>query len=158
MNAETKRSKIPYIFFAFFGVVFAVNFFYIYLSRQNWRGVVTEDSYQKGVNYNSIIEFDKKQKKLGWKVTIKYQPTAKNRATILVDVVTKEQKPLKSANVTIAFRRPTQEGFDFAQEMKFNGKSYSADVAFPMKGQWDVDVAISKGEDVLHEAKRYVVR
>ena len=68
--SEQKKSKIPYIFFIFFAVIFAVNFSYIYVSQKTWRGLATEDAYHKGLNYNQVLEEEKKQKELGWKSTL----------------------------------------------------------------------------------------
>ena len=66
-NNENKKSAgfIPYIFFIFFGIIFAVDAFYIYIANKSWRGLSTENSYQKGLKYNETIEYVNKQKKTG---------------------------------------------------------------------------------------------
>lgn len=157
MTAEKKRSKIPYIFFAFFAVVFAVNIFYIYIAKQSWRGVVTEDSYQKGLNYNGILKVFKKQKDLGWDVKARYIRNDKKSGSLRVDTFDKDKKLITDATVTAFFRRPVQDGYDFIQNLKFTEGTYQANIIFPTLGQWDVDISVTRGKDTVHEVKRYVI-
>lgn len=156
-QSPKKKSKIPYIFFAFFAVIFAINFFYIYLSQKTWRGVVTKDSYQKGLNYNDIIKQVKNQKKLGWKIDATYIPFA-GRGSFKVKLLDKDSTPIKDAAIYVTFKRPAQEGLDFLQVLPFQDGSYKADIFFPVKGQWDAEINITKGEDTFVEVKRYVIQ
>jgi nitrogen fixation protein FixH len=153
-----KKSKIPYFFFIFFAVIFAVNFFYIYISQKSWRGVVTEDSYQKGLRYNLALESAKKQKNLGWKMEIKFSNSGKKNGRILIELKDKNHSQISDAILYINFKRPTQEGFDFTQKLKNLDGIYKSDLSFPLKGQWDFEVVATKDEDVFQEVKRYVVQ
>lgn len=152
-----KKSKIPYIFFVFFGVIFAVNFFYIYISQKTWRGVVTKDSYQKGLNYNDTLKQVENQKNLGWKVNISYQPQ-EDGGHITVALLDDKSTPITDAKVYASFKRPIQEGSDFVQEIPLQNGAYQTDVEFPVKGQWDVEITITRGEDSFVEVKRYVIQ
>lgn len=153
----TKRSKIPYIFFAFFGVVIAVNIGYIYIAKKTWRGVVTEDSYQKGLNYNDTLKQIEKQKELGWLVEIKPTNIGRNKMEILVKVSGNKSSLGEDTNVMITFTRPTQEGFDFivSDTSKY---THRFDVTFPLPGQWDAVIMISQGQDKLYLTRHYVVQ
>jgi nitrogen fixation protein FixH len=160
MSIETKqkRSKIPYIFLAFFGVIFLVNIFYIYLANKTWRGIVTEGSYQKGINYNQILELAKIQKTIGWKINLKYTKQSNQSGALTVDIVDKNQTKITDAIVSVTFKRPTQEGFDFAETLKFTKGTYRGDIKFPLPGQWDVEVSAVRGEESAHEVKRYIIQ
>ncbi len=153
-----KKSKIPYFFFTFFAVIFAVNFFYIYISQKSWRGVVTEDSYRKGLQYNLALESAEKQKNLGWKMEIKYSNSGKKSGAISIKLKDKNRSQISDAILYINFKRPTQEGFDFTQKLQNFDGIYKSDLSFPLKGQWDFEVVATKGEDVFQEVKRYVVQ
>ena len=158
---EEKRptpSKIPYIFVAFFAVIFLVNAAFIYFSNKTWRGIVTEDSYQKGLHYNDTLKQVETQKNLGWKTAIKYKNLGAAKGAISVEALDKNSAIIKGAKVYINCKRPTQEGFDFAQELKFDGTSHKAEITFPLKGQWDVEVVVTKDENVFQEVKRYVIQ
>lgn len=157
-NPTPKRSKIPYFFFVFFGVVIAVNVAYIYISKKTWRGVVTDEAYQKGINYNDTIEQVKKQNNLGWQVIIKYNRISDTSGLFIISAVDKNVRPITDAEVYINFKRPTQAGFDFVQGALPSGGTYNANVTFPMQGQWDAEVVILRGADTYQEVKRYVIQ
>jgi len=155
---EEKRSKIPYFFFAFFLVVIAVNFAYIYISKKTWRGVTTEDSYQKGLNYNRAIQKVKTQEELGWNVRIDYNPTGMRKGTAVINLLDKNNQQVIGVDIHIKLKRPTQEGFDFVQPVTFANGVYKTDITFPLTGQWDFEVVAVKGQDVFQAAKRLVIQ
>jgi nitrogen fixation protein FixH len=156
--SDQKKSKIPYIFFAFFAVIFAVDFFYIYLSNKTWRGVVTQNPYQKGLKYNEVLKASERQEQLGFVLEMKYQKLAEKRGEISLKIFDKNSRKITDAKVLLKFKRPTQEGFDFEKEAKFLSGEYSAEIDFPLKGQWDVEVLAQRNGDIFQQVKRYVVQ
>ena len=157
-NHSANKSKIPYIFIGFFLVVITVNIGYIYIAKKTWRGVVTENSYQKGLGYNDALKQEKKQQELGWSVDTKINKTGETKATILVGIIDKESRPIRDANVKLFIRHPVQEGFDFTASPVPGGNAYRFEIDFPMKGQWDTIIEIQKGVDKLYLAKRYEIK
>ncbi len=153
-----KKSKIPYLFFVFFAVIFAVDAYQIYLSKKTWRGIVTEDSYHKGLHYNDVIDEAKKQQELGWKMQISYKNLGNKSGNLEIFLFDKNGVKISDAVVVVELRRPTQDGIDFKQEIKFGGDSYKAKIDFPLAGQWDFRINASKLSDTFRESKRYVVR
>jgi nitrogen fixation protein FixH len=119
---------------------------------------VTEDSYQKGVNYNQTLEQVKKQNDLGWQVSIQYQRMTEIKGAIMLKVLDKNSVPLKNPQIYINFRRPTQEGFDFIKNIDPIDGVYRTVVDFPMSGQWDALIVVRSGDDVYQEVKRYVIQ
>lgn len=51
---------------AFFGVIFAVNGWFLYSALKTNTGVVANEPYRKGLAYNERIAADERQKALGW--------------------------------------------------------------------------------------------
>lgn len=154
-----KKSKIPYFFVIFFAVFISVDLFYIYLSKTTWRGVFSEDSYAKGIDYNQIIALRKKQQDLGWNVNISYQNTLAMQGRIKVEVLDKAGKYLSEAQVIVKLKRPLQEGMDFEKKLNFISPSlYQADLIFPVKGQWQFEIIIKSNEELLQKVKKYVVQ
>lgn len=156
--SDQKKSKIPYVFFAFFAVIFAVNFFYIYVSSKTWRGIVTQNSYQKGLKYNEVLQASAKQEQLGFALEMKYKKLAERRGEISLKIFDKNSRAVTDAKVILKFKRPTQEGFDFEKEAQFLDEKYSVEIDFPLKGQWDVEAVVQRGEDIFQQVKRYVVQ
>jgi len=157
-SQKNKAGFIPYLFFIFFAVIFAVNVFYIYLSKTSWRGVATEDGYQKGVNYNQTLKYVEQQKKLGWRFEIQYLPLAKNLAKLQVCLRDKNNQLIKNAALYALMTRPTQDGFDFKQDFLLDGNCYEAKINFPLKGLWQLEIVARRDDAVWQEVKRYVVR
>ncbi|MFM2200356.1 MAG: hypothetical protein RL769_411 [Pseudomonadota bacterium] len=154
-----KKSKIPYFFVIFFAVFISVDLLYIYLSKTTWRGVVSEDSYAKGIDYNQIIALTKKQQDLGWDVTISYQNTLAMQGRLKVEVLDKVGKYLSDAQVIVKLKRPLQEGMDFEKKLNFISSGlYQVDLIFPVKGQWQFEIIIKSNEELLQKVKKYVVQ
>lgn len=119
---------------------------------------MTDDSYQKGIHYNDTISQVKKQRDLGWKMQIKYNRLDEKNGALDVKLSDKNSLPIPDANIYANLKRPTQEGFDFKVPLIFLNNSYQAKISFPLKGQWDVEVVVAKGEDTFQEVKRYVIQ
>lgn len=157
-NFLQSDSKIPYILIAFFAVIIAVNAGYIYLAKATWSGVTTENSYQKGLSYNDTLKQEEKQKELGWSVDTKISQISQNKYSILVAVLDKESNRIKDAKVNIFFRSPAKADRDFVVTSQPFDNAYRLNVDFPQSGQWDAVFEISRKNDKLYLAKRYVIR
>lgn len=158
MIPKPKKSKIIYFFFAFFAVVLAVNIFYIYISKKTWRGVVTDDPYHKGLNYNDTLKEVAKQKVLGWTVKVDFRPGVTKQGILMVTVQDKNLRYINDAKIYVTFKRPAQEGSDFVLPVPFEDGIYKARVNFPLEGQWDGEVAVRKDQDTYQDVKRYIIQ
>lgn len=159
MSEQNKKSGfIPYIFLIFFAIIFIVDSFYIYLANKSWRGVATQDSYQKGLKYNETLEYVKLQKNLGWKFDIKFISLENNVGELKVCLNDKNKKTINDAKIVAKLTRPTQEGFDFEQNLIPQNNCYFAKINFPLKGQWSFEIQAFKGDKILQETKRYIIR
>ena len=152
-----KKSKIPYFFLAFFAVFICVDSIYIYLANKSWTGVAIKDSYQKGLDYNNTLNQAKEQQKLGWKAEIKLNSLGNKKAILVVNLMDKRRIPIKNAKVQLKFKRPIQEGYDFKEELTFNGSNYRKTLSFPLKGQWDIELVAQRGTNVFITSKRKIV-
>lgn len=149
-NLVQKKSKIPYIFFAFFAVVISVNSYYIYISQKSWRGVVTENSYQKGLKYNETIKEASKQQQLGWKLDVKQNRIDDFTIELFLDLRDKNSVKISDAAIEILFKRPAQDGYDFKVKANADKQSglYLLKANFPFIGQWDAEITIRKDDQI----------
>ena len=159
-NAKNKKdSKVALtILFIFFAIIFCVNCFYIYISQKTWRGVYSENSYQKGLKYNETLEYVKLQKQLGWKFIAQYKNIQKNFGEINVCLIDRGGKYLTNAKIILKLTRPIQEGEDFQQHLIAKNKCYFAKISFPEKGQWIFEIQAFLDDKVFQEVYRYVVQ
>ncbi len=65
--SNSVKSKF-FIFLSIFTFCFAFSdLVFIYLSKSSYNGVVTEDAYNKGIEYNKVLALNALQSKLEWK-------------------------------------------------------------------------------------------
>ncbi len=160
-NQPSKKFKLlPWIFAAFFSTFIIVDIAYIIIAEKTWRGMATEDGYQKGLKYNQTISAVKKQKELGWILQIKYNSSITKTGVLSVSLTDKNNQKITDANVTANFKRPLQEGKDFSVDLKFDAAKgvYNSTINFPLIGQWDIEVVARRDDKVYQDTKRLVIR
>lgn len=159
-NLPIKKSNIIWFFVIFFSTFIIVDIAYIVVAERTWRGLVTEDGYKKGLEYNKVLEADKEQKQLGWDVQIAYQNKGVGIGNLMVKLLDKNHQAIPDADVVANIRRPVQSGSDFVLPLKFNSQTvtYQSLVKFSFSGQWDIEVIVKRGDDIYQDVKRLVVR
>ncbi len=142
---NTKKSLWPKAIIAFFAVIFMANGFLIYLAVSGFEGLVEDNYYEKGLNYNDVIQ----QEKLGWKIELSFTDDMKAGAPNKAKVVIFDPKgePIGGARVRIALRRPATDRFDKEFELVPSGCAYHGTVFLPVSGLWDIAVKAEKGDD-----------
>jgi nitrogen fixation protein FixH len=158
INKKNKAGLIPWIFVAFFATFIVVDIAFFIAARQSWRGVSTKDSYQKGKDYNEVLQKVSKQKQLGWKIESKLTQKAKEIAELKVCLFDKNGTKIKDAKLIVKLTRPVQEGDDFEQNMIEKNSCYSTKIFFAKKGQWDFEFVALRGKKVFQDVKRYIIR
>lgn len=64
MPEQLRDRLIPWYFVMAFLVVFAVNGFFVYMAVSTNHGVVTENAYKKGLDYNNVVAQIRKQREI----------------------------------------------------------------------------------------------
>ena len=152
----TKRDRlIPWYIVAFFVVVAILDGIFVYVATSTHTGVVTDRAYDKGLAYNETVAAAEAQQQLGWQSEI----TLAGNERLTFTLRDAEGNALTGAVVKAEFMRPTQAGMDFAVELAESTDGvYSATVAFPVDGLWDVRVFAIEGERDYQAHKRLVVK
>ncbi|MGE0754327.1 MAG: FixH family protein [Alphaproteobacteria bacterium] len=157
MKAQTgmqPRDKwIPWYFVVFFLLLFILDGIFVYLALSSHRGVVTEQAYQKGLQYNETVEAANQQAALGWQGAITHENGA-----VLFALRDAQETPISKARVTAYFSRPTQAGSDFSLTLDSLQKGlYGKTVSFPVKGQWDVKIVATWNQQQYQQRRRILV-
>lgn len=162
MNPNNKKTPkyILWIFAVFFLTFITVDICYIIIAEKTWRGLATEDGYQKGLNYNQVIDSVQQQKKLGWQLQIKYHVLSSKNGNLEIILTDKNGNKIRNAQVNASITRPTQEGFDFFLPLLFNQttSTYQSAITFPLIGQWEIVINAKKNDDIYTDGKRLVIR
>jgi len=150
---ETKKSLWPKAIIAFFSAVFAMNGFFIYKAVSSFDGLVEDNYYEKGLNYNDAIQ---QEKRLGWRIELSFTDDVKAGAPNKAKVVIFDPKgePIGGAKVQIALRRPATDRFDKEFELVPSGCAYHGTVSLPVNGLWDIAIKAEKGADRMEKTFR----
>lgn len=155
-----RRSRwIPMAFFAFFGVIIAVNGVMLFFALDTFNGLTEEAAYEDGLRYDETIADYEAQRALGWHMNMAFEPTGPLAGELTVDAVDREGHGLVGATIQATLLRPTQEGFDQQAALaEFPAGHYSASIAVPLPGQWTVRLDISRDDDTFRLEQRLTIR
>lgn len=155
MTGPRKSDRfIPWYFVGFFALLFMFDGIFVYLATSTHTGVVTEQAYQKGVDYNETIAAVDAQNALGWQGEITYSADGLLNFKVQDDTA----GTISGANVVAEVTRPTHNGVDFEQPLKEIAPGiYQAPVKFPLDGMWDVRVYVSWQQKQFQTAQRIIV-
>ena len=141
-------------------IVLAVNGVMIYLAIATNPGLVVDDFYERGQNYERTM-LSKDARNPGWtlRADIPQDIDAGVSIPIRFFLVDKAGQPVTPDSVELFVYRPSDSTRDFSLVMKEEGPGrYMADVSFPLIGVWDTLVAARQGEDEYHVGQRINVR
>lgn len=124
----------------FFATIFAVNGTFFYLAMDSWPGLVTENPYESGLEYNQVLDSAERQSQLGWQSTLDVTELD-NAHHIAVTVRDDTDNPIAGLQIQVVFRRPVNdvENLSIILSEKADGK-YSSGVSLPSLGRWYVDL------------------
>lgn len=145
---------IPYYFVAFFLFLFIVDGFMAYLAVSTHTGVIEKDAYERGVNYNAVLEEKARQKESGWSSVISFS----DEGLLAFSLTDRDGGKISGAKVTAEMMRPASAGADFTQELPETRTPghYAAEVSFPEKGYWEIRIMAEKDGVTYRKYKRVV--
>lgn len=140
-------------------VVLAVNFTMIMFSRDKNPGLVNDDFYERGQDYEKNMA-ERLAKNLQWKSQYIFN------APIKLNVPQEIKFHLENVNgeypqidaIDLYVYRPADAKLDFKQDMKqIDNYTSVGTITFPAKGIWDLLVAVKIGEEEFNFGKRVFV-
>lgn len=145
MTASTPKrvsgSKLPWLFVAFFAVVFAANGVLVYFAAQSWTGLETKGYYIKGLDHNRTLATAAQQKALGWLSDLSADRTADGALLVRFGLQDGRREGVSGARVKARFVRPTHVGHDFELLLRESVPGrYRATAEAPLPGQWDIRI------------------
>lgn len=155
-TAPRKSDKfIPFYFVAFFLCLFAIDGLMAYLAVSTHTGVIEEDAYERGVNYNATLAEKARQKESGWSSVI----VLTEGHIVGFDLTGAQGEKISGAHVMAQIVRPASAGEDFEHklsETEIPGH-YAADISFPEKGMWEIRIQAEKDNILYKKYKRVIV-
>jgi nitrogen fixation protein FixH len=151
-----KGRHVLWAMIAFFGLIFAVNAVMVYLALSTYSGLVANEPYRKGLDYNERIVADERQAALGWTA----DAIVDGRRVVLT-VTGKDGQPLAGLVVTGRAVRPASAQSDRSLDFKeISAGRYVASFSDAPAGTWQVDLDLQQAmRDVRAEdAPRFRLR
>ncbi len=160
MTARTLTYRTPLaIIVAGFAVVLAVNSVLVYFAINSWTGLETEQHFVKGLKYNDALAAADRQKQLGWRLDLTPRWAEGDGDTVVgtisVVLADRDGQPLTDLAVHLMAVRPTHEGHDREVGLTHRGQGrYVGRIELPLRGQWQLRVLASRGEDDFQHVER----
>ncbi len=143
-------------------VVLGVNAGMITLAITTNPGLVEEDYYEKGRDYERNMQTRKDARSaLGWEVALEVpERLALNEPReFRLHIRDRVGLPVRQAHVTLTAYRPSDASADFELQLEeIQPGIYASRFALPLKGLWDLNARVEHGEDVFTLSRRVSVR
>lgn len=136
--------------------VLAVNLVMVYLAIETNPGLVVEDYYDRGQDYEKTM-FSKRANDPGWhmKVDLPEVLVAGEHIPVHFSVVDKSGVPVVADSAIFYAYRPSDVTRDFSQAMQQEATGlYSTKAQFRLKGVWDIMLAVTQGGEEYSIGRR----
>ena len=139
-------------------VVLIVNITMISIAFVTSPGLVEEDYYEKGQDYEQNINKLKAERNaLAWSYTTDFpvNPVINKTAHYSFNLIDKYGVAIMDADVSFSAYRPSDANADFKTNMieTVSGR-YEANITYPLKGMWQYTISIKSKEDSFSFTRR----
>ncbi len=142
-------------------LVLAVNAAFIITAIVTNPGLVEKNYYEKGQDQEqNFISQQQARNRLDWhmKLDATHKPVVGEPVRYSFNIVDTKGIPIDGDTAVIQAYRPSDVDADFETRMQEVGPGvYSTELTFPLKGIWDLNVILTKGEDSLKLTRRISV-
>lgn len=161
-NKEGKNN--PWVIFWVLGLatVVLVNIIFIVTAFVSSPGLVDEDYYETGRKYEqNAMKMIAAREALKWEVQFNLPEdiVLSKPTNITFSAVDARGLPVDNADLTIVSFRPSDKNADFTTKMnEFAPGLYDAELTFTLKGTWDLNLTMIRGEDSYDLSQRIFVK
>jgi len=159
-DTPRKSAWIPWVFVAAMGLVVVVNGVMVTFAVKSWTGLTVSKPYERGIQYNQVLEAKRAQDALGWTFASSFGVTGDGlHGRVLIKVTGRDGAPMDDLSLTGALVRPIEvmAPLELSFEPVGDGR-YVARADLPKAGQWDLKVTARRGDDEYLLIERLVVR
>lgn len=162
-QSNTQAMRNPW-FLAMLGLVaifLIVNIIFIVFAVTSNPGLVADDYYEQGREYEkNVITRLAARNRLNWETKMEVpKQIYTNRPDIYrFSAVDSRGVSITNADVRFIIYRPSDASADFEKPVEQIAPGlYQTQLDFPLPGIWDINLKVTHGEDVYHQAHRISV-
>lgn len=157
--ARGKHLWIPGCFVLFFVCLAGLELWFVTIANRTFTGMVTDDAYPIGLNYNEVLERREAERRLGWTTAVTFAQGADLGGELTLSVRDAGGQALVADEVRATAERMSR--FPQIQTVSFEPRAagkYFANLDVPLAGRWFVRVRIERGGQAVHVIEEVNVR
>lgn len=157
-NRDARRNPWFLAWIGLVAVFLSVNLLFVVFAVYSNPGLVTEDYYEQGRDYEqNAIKLQAARDAVDW--TTRFEMPERivtgSSASFRFTAVDAIGLPIRNADVRIHAYRPSDAAADFVTDLdRITDGLYQGRLQFDLPGIWDVTVHVSQGELVIQENRR----
>mgnify|MGYP001167477088 CR=1 FL=1 len=138
----------------FFGLIFAVNGYFLYKALSTHTGVVASEPYRRGLEYNRRIAASEQQAGLGWSENL----TVEHAGRVSLTLRREGGEPVRGLIVEGRMARPSTGQHDRLVRFVEQDGSYVAEAGQLADGTWIVDAAArtTPGQEPVYRLRKRI--
>lgn len=137
---------------AFFGIVIGANVYLSVEAMRSWTGVVVDNSYASGQDFNEKVQRTREQAALGWTSTVRY-----DAGKVSFQVLDRDGTPLRVSGVTARITRPIGvDGDQIITLQPLADGSFAAPVTL-LSGSWNIVAVAAETPHGAYERRDQIV-
>jgi len=160
-NKEATRNPWFLALMGIIAVFLIVNFIFIGFAISTNPGLVADDYYEQGREYEkNIVTRLAARNNLNWetKMEIPKHITINTPAMYRFSAVDSRGVSIMDADVKFILYRPSDASADFEKTVEQLAPGlYQTRLSFPLPGIWDINLKVNHGDDVYHQTHRVSV-
>lgn len=143
------------------GVFLIVNLVFVVFAISTNPGLVADDYYEKGREYEkNVVTRLAARNRLNWETRLEIPDQIyTNRPDVYrFTAVDSRGVSIMDADVQLMLYRPSDADADFERPVEQIAPGlYQTRLVFPLPGIWDINLRVTHGDDVYHQAQRISV-
>ena len=150
---------IPGCFIAFFVCLAALEIWFVTLANRSFTGLVTDEAYTIGVNYNEVLAQREAERQLGWATSFVFVQGDGLDGRLTLSIRDADGTVLLADEIRATAERMSR--FPQIQTVNFErqtGGDYVADLEVPLAGRWFVRARIERGGQSIHAIEEVDIR
>lgn len=150
---------IPGCFIAFFVCLAGLEIWFVSIANSTFTGLVTDEAYTIGVNYNEVLAQREAERRLGWTTTLSFVQGDGLDGRLALRVHDADGTAIVADELRATAERmsrfPQIQTVNFEREMS---GEYVADFKVPLAGRWFVRAKIERGGQSIHVIEEVDIR
>ena len=143
---------VLFYFIAFFGVIFAMNFYMVRVALSSFSDVETDSAYKAGLSFKNDVAAAHAQDALHWKVEANLQRMG-NTTRVVITAQDTEARAPSGLTAEVRLTHPTDKRRDVTVDfVEVTPGRFQSLMSLP-QGQWDLVIGLKRAGETVFRSK-----